>query len=190
MLGVAAAEQAPPDQEHAAPPHRKTTVLADFNGPLTTSNMGWTFGAWQSDPTDATQFCRIQVVDQPRLGTSGSSLRLDYDVDSLNPAYNGLWVKVPGVSLDGFQTLSIGIKGDASRGFTTRVKLELKGEKRAASYVLTDVKPEWVQRSIPLSAFNGIETLKTVDEFVVVFDDIYATSKTGTIYVDDIFLEE
>jgi len=165
-------------------------VLANFDQPLTRVNVGWTFGTWERDPADPTQSCRLQVVDRPRVGPSGSSVRLDYDVDSLNAAYNGLWVKVvPPVSLSGFHTLRIAIKGDSAKGFTTRVKLELKDGHRVASTVLEGVEAEWVRRRIPLTAFNGVEQLQQVSEFVMVFDDLSATTKVGTIYVDEIVLE-
>ena len=190
-LGVRSAEAEEPPRGEAAPaPGESEVVLADFDHPLTQANLGWTFGTWERDPADPTQSCHLQVVTQPRLGASGYSVRLDYDVDSLNAAYNGLWVKViPPVSLSGFQALRIAIKGDAAKGFTTRVKLELKDEERVASYVLEGVESEWVRRRMPLTAFHGIEQLQQVAEFVVVFDDIYATTKVGTIYVDEVVLE-
>lgn len=175
----------------SAQPEGSEVVLANFDQPLTRVNVGWTFGTWERDPADLTQSCRLQVVDHPRVGLSGSSVRLDYDVDSLNAAYNGLWIKVaPPVSLSGFHTLRMAIKGDTANGFTTRVKLELKDERRrVASYVLEGVEAEWVRRRIPLSAFHGIEQLQQISEFVVVFDDIYATTKVGTVYVDEVLLE-
>ncbi len=164
-------------------------VVADFDRPGFVNKFGEAFGAWDRDPRDPTQCCRIQLVDQPRIGDTGYSLRVDYDVDSPNPAYNGLWMKLPALALDELQNLRVAIRGDSTRGYTRRVKLELKDGRHSAVYVLDGIGPSWIRMRIPLQAFGDIERLHTVKELVIVFDDRTVTQPTGTLYLDEIVFE-
>ena len=164
-------------------------VIADFDQPGFVDNLGEPFGAWDRDPRDLTQFCRIQLVDAPRIGERGYSLRVEYDVDSPNPAYNGLWMKLPSLPLGELQSLRLAIRGDAARGYTRRVKVELKDDRHSAVYVLDGIGPCWVRMRIPLNAFRDVERLHAIKEFVLVFDDRTVTRRTGTLYLDDVVLE-
>ena len=56
----------------------------------------------------------------------GYSIRLDYDVDSPNPAYNGFWMKLGNLDASAYNTLNFYIRGIADTAFTKRVKIELK----------------------------------------------------------------
>ena len=149
--------------------------------------MGDPFGTWDRDPDDPTQFCHARLVESPRVGASGYSLQLDYDVDSPNPAYNGLWVKLPGVLLRRYEALELVVKGNAAKGFTRRLKVELKdGRRHVADYVLDGIGSEWIRMRIPLHVFRSIEKLSTATEFVVVFDDQTVTQLVGTLYLGEI----
>ena len=102
-------------------------VIADFDTGDKPNNIGGDFGAWDKDPNDDTQGTEMAFEPNDALGDpAGYSLRLDYDVDSPNPAYNGFWMKVNGEDLSKYNTLKLWIKGDAKAGFTKRIKLELK----------------------------------------------------------------
>jgi hypothetical protein len=169
------------------PPAR--LVLADFDRAGWRTSLGDPFGGWDRDPGDPTQFCRPRLVEDPRLGTAGYSLRLDYDVDSPNPAYNGFWMKLPGIALQPFRTLSLAVRGDSDRGFTRRLKLELKDRRDAAVYILDGIGPEWVRMRIPLEAFRHIEKIEAATELVLVFEDEAVSERVGTLYVDEIALE-
>ena len=164
-------------------------MVADFDRPGWRTNAGDPFGTWDHDPDDPTQSCRARLVEEPRVGPSGYSLSLDYDVESPNPAFNGFWMKLPAIPVRSFQALSFAIKGDSERGFTQRVRVELKDRRRAAVYQLEGVRAEWVRMRIPLSTFQGIEKLKAVTEFVVVFDDQTVTEQVGTLYLDEVAFE-
>ena len=164
-------------------------VIADFDQSGFVNNLGEPFGAWDRDPRDLTQFCRIQLVDQPRIGATGHSLRVDYDVDSPNPAYNGLWMKLPSLPLGQLKSLRFAVRGDAARGCTRRLKVELKDDRHAAVYVLDGIGPSWVRMRIPLNAFRDIERLHAIKEFVLVFDDQTVTTRTGTLYLDEVAFE-
>ena len=164
-------------------------VIADFDLPGHVTNAGQPFGGWDSDPGDRTQFCRVRLVEAERVGTEGFGLMLEYDVDSPNPAFNGFWMKLPNVSVRAFEALSVSIKGDAERGCTTRVWLELKGHSQVARFRLDGITAEWQQMRIPLREFDGIRRVTDANEFVIVFDDQTVTEKVGVLYLDDVAFE-
>ena len=188
-----AAQESPrpsPAEPPSERPQETRLVIADFDGPDASVNGGWTFGVWEKDILDTSQSCRLALMDEGAPGAAKYFARLSYDVDSLNPAYNGLWVKLNAVPLARFKTLSVAIRGDASQGFTTRIKLELKDDAHhRASCVLDEISDTWVHRRIPLSAFSGIEQLEHANEFVIVFDDMTVTKKVGVIDIDEVALE-
>ena len=176
-------------QEPVVAPARAAQIIADFDRPGHQTNAGLSYGAWNSDPGDPTQFCRVRLVDAQRVGASGFGLMIEYDVESPNPAYNGFWLKLPEVPLAAFGALSFSIKGDAQRGFTRRLRLELKDRSHVAGFQLEGITAEWTQVQVPLRAFAGIEALRTATEFVIVFDDETVTEKVGTVYLDHLTFE-
>lgn len=177
-----------PEQE-PSPTVRLPLIVAAFDVPGHQTHAGDAFGAWEGDPGDRTQSCRVRLVDTPRVGDQGFSLMVEYDVDSPNPAYNGLWMKLPHVRLRDYEALAFKIKGDPERGFTQRVTLELKGNSRVARFLLEGIQSEWKQVRIPLRAFDDIRGLWEATEFVVVFEDQSLTERVGTLYLDNIVFE-
>ena len=176
-------------QEPVLAPARAAQVIADFDRPGHRTNANLPFGAWNGDPGDPTQFCRVRLQDAERIGTAGFGLMIEYDVESPNPAYNGFWLKLPEVPLAAFGALSFWIKGDAQAGFTRRLRLELKDRAHVAGFQLEGITAEWTQVHLPLRVFAGIEALRTATEFVIVFDDETATEKVGTVYLDYLMFE-
>ena len=72
-------------------------VVADFDTGDKPNNIGGDFGAWDKDPNDDTQGTQLTFEPDDALGDqAGYAIRLDYDVDSPNPAYNGFWMKLNG----------------------------------------------------------------------------------------------
>jgi hypothetical protein len=161
-------------------------VIADFNTGDKPNNIGGDFGSWDKDPEDDTQGTHIAFEPEDALGDpNGYALRLEYDVDSPNPAYNGLWMKLVGEDLSDYNTLNFFIKGDEKSGFTKRIKLELKDQSSKPSpYIISGITSEWQQFSIPFEKFKRISDWTSMNEFVVVFDDINSRPKAGTIYLD------
>ena len=153
------------------------------------TNLGEAFGIWDHDPGDPTQFCRARLVEDPRIGATGYSLMLEYDVDSPNPAFNGFWMKLPSLPVRQFHALAFAIKGDPERGFTRRLTLELKSPRHAASYLLEGIQPTWTHMRVPLRAFGDIEKVREATEFVIVFDDQTVTEPVGAIYLDQVRFE-
>jgi len=165
-------------------------VIADFNTSEKPNNIGGDFGTWNKDPDDSTQSIVMSFVSDDALGNpAGYSVRLDYDVESPNPAYNGFWMKLNGEDATAYNTLTFYIKGDAQAGFTKRVKIELKDKSNKPSpYGVANVTDKWQKISIPFAQFRRIADWTTLNEYVVVFDDINSRSKKGTIYIDQIAL--
>ena len=165
-------------------------VLADFNTGSKPSNIDGDFGAWNKDPNDETQGITMSFVSDDALGDSaGYSIRLDYDVDSPNPAYNGFWMKLNNVDATPYKALTFYIKGDATAGFTKRLKIELKDiGNKPSSYIVANVTEKWQKVSIPFDKFRFVKDWSSLNEFVVTFDDVNSRPKKGTIYIDQIVL--
>lgn len=167
-------------------------MIADFETGDKPNNVGGDFGAWDKDPNDDTQGTQMSFASDDAKGDpAGYAIRLDYDVDSPNPAYNGFWMKLNGEDATAYNTLSFYVKGDAKAGFTKRVKIELKDMSgKASPYIVSDITDKWQKVSIPFEKFRRIENWNSLNEFVLVFDDINSSPKTGTILIDDIALEK
>lgn len=164
-------------------------VVADFNGSRLKTNLGEDFGTWDRDPNDATQGCRMKVAKTDALeNPDGSSIQLDYDVDSPNPAYNGFWLKLQKANAVQMDTLSFYVKGDDVAGFPLKMKFELKDKMRGkATFVIENITAKWQRVSLsinPNSKKPGES--KPFEEFVVVFDDATSSPKSGRVYIDQI----
>lgn len=163
-------------------------VVADFNSGDKPNNIGGDFGSWDKDPNDETQFSQMAFEGNDALGDpAGYSIRLDYDVDSPNPAYNGFWMKLNGEDVTAYNAVSFYMKGDAEKGFTKRIKVELKDMSNQPSpYIVTGITDQWQRVSVPFEKFRKIKDWAAMNEFVVVFDDINSSPKAGTIYLDHV----
>lgn len=168
----------------------KELVIADFDTGDKPNNLGGDFGAWDKDPNDETQGCQMAFAEDDALGDkAGYALRLDYDVDSPNPAYNGFWMKMSGADGTPFNTLSFYVRGDAEAGFTKRVKLELKDKSnKPSAYIVSGLTEKWQKVSIPLNKFRRIEDWKSLNELIFVFDDINSNPKAGSVFLDQVTL--
>ena len=166
-----------------------TLLVDDFNRGEKPNALGGDYGAWNKDESDPTQKCTNGFDKSNAYGGAGYALKLDYDVDSPNPAYNGFWMKLQGTNVSGYKNLVLYVKGDSGRGYTPQIKLELKNGSEVGKYLLKGITDEWQQVSIPLKDFAGISDWSNMTEFVVVFDDLTSTKKVGTIYLDEISFE-
>lgn len=171
-----------------APPAQAARVLvADFNSGEKPNNIGGNFGTWNYDPKDSTQGSYESFEpDDVKDPESGYSLRVDYDVLSPKPAFNGVWMKLQGLDTSPYETLSFWVKGFGEK-FTSRFKVELKTHKgERAVYPVDGVTASWQEIRIPFKNTKAITDFSKLDEFVIVFDDIVATYKEGIILMDEI----
>lgn len=166
-----------------------TLLVDDFDRGEKPNMLGGDFGSWDKDPSDPTQKCTINFDKASAFGGVGYSLRIDYDVDSPNPAYNGFWMKLQNTNVSTAKKLTFYVKGDAARGFTPQIKVELKNGREMGRYLLKGITDQWQQVSIPLKDFAGITDWTAMTEFVLVFDDLTSTKKVGSILIDEIAFE-
>ncbi|MFC1809224.1 carbohydrate binding domain-containing protein [Candidatus Omnitrophota bacterium] len=170
-------------------------MVLDFDSGNKPNNLGGDLGAWDKDPADETQTCAIifEAGDDALGNENGYSLRLTYDVDSPNPAYNGFWTKLEGEDLSNYSVLNFYIKGDATQGFTTKLKIEIKDfQNRVARYLLSGITAEWQKVSIPFEKIPGMNRLDTtsMNELVIVFDDVNCSPKSGSILLDQVYISK
>jgi hypothetical protein len=178
---------------HAATaPAANELVIADFDTGDKPNNIGGDFGGWDKDPNDESQGCQMSFdTDDSQGDSSGYSIRLDYDVDSPNPAYNGFWMKLNGEDATPYNTLNFYVKGDAKLGYTKRFKVELKDmTNKPSAYIVSGVTDQWQKISIPFEKFRRIENWNALNEIVIVFDDINSNPKTGGILIDQFTLSK
>jgi len=161
-------------------------IIADFNSGIKPNKIGGNFGAWDKDPADFSQGCEEIFDSKNRYGLRGFSIKLDYDVDSEKPAYNGFWMFLQNFDASEYESISLWVKGD-SDGYTTVFKIELKNAKKEVGrYYITEATENWVEFVIPLEDFRGITDFSSMTEFVIVFEDRVVSNKDGAIYIDDI----
>ena len=177
---------------YAAAPAANELVIADFDTGDKPNNIGGDFGGWDKDPNDESQGTQMSFdTDDSQGDASGYSIRLDYDVDSPNPAYNGFWMKMNGEDATAYNTLNFYVKGDAKVGYTKRFKIELKDmTNKPSAYIVSGVTDQWQKISIPFEKFRRIENWNSLNELVFVFDDINSSPKTGSILIDQITLSK
>lgn len=162
-------------------------VVADFDSGKKPNNVGGNFGAWDKDPEDPSQSCKDTFDSANRYGPKGFALKLAYDVDSKNAAYNGFWMRLNGFDVSGYDSVSFWVKGDKGAGYTTAFKIELKNAKNeTGSYYVTNITDSWQNAIIPLKKMKGITDFSGLTEFVIVFEDKVASDKEGIIYIDNI----
>jgi len=177
---------------YAAAPAANELVIADFDTGDKPNNIGGDFGGWDKDPNDESQGTQMSFdTDDSQGDASGYAIRLDYDVDSPNPAYNGFWMKLNGEDATAYNTLNFFVKGDAKTGYTKRFKIELKDmTNKPSAYIVSGVTDQWQKISIPFEKFRRIENWNSLNELVFVFDDINSSPKTGSILIDQITLSK
>jgi len=162
-------------------------VVADFDSGEKPNNIGGDFGAWSKDPTDFSQGCTESFDSVNRAGTKGFGMKLEYSVDSKNPAYNGFWLFLQNLDASKYDNLALKVKGDAKIGYTTVFKIELKNAaKQVGRYYITNISDQWQEMVVPLKDFKGITDFSNLTEFVVVFEDRIASNKKGVVYIDDL----
>ena len=171
----------------------KPLVVADFDNAQKTNNLGQPIEVWlREDGSDKTQGCEMSFVEDDALGKPGGhSVRLDYDVESENPAYNGIRMGLNLLDPASYKTLSFYIKGDKAKGFTKKLKIELIGQGKPPSpYLVEGITGEWQKITVPLNEFWVTQSGVSLEKFVVVFADINNDPKVGTIYLDQVYFSK
>jgi len=170
--------------------NREEFVIADFNTiPTETNapafnNINGQYGIWNRYEDDITQQCTLSFSENDYF-KNGYAIMLDYDVNSPNPAYNGFWMKLNDIDLTAYNTLHVCIKGNGP-DFTNRLKIELKDDFTTAAFIVDGITEDWNKFSIPFEKYKKIQNWTSMQEFVIVFDDINSRPKSGSILIDHI----
>ena len=183
--------------EKGAPgaPKLSSIVVADFNANTLNNSVGGESGAWEKDPEDKAQGIAASLDGTQRRGAVGSSLKLDYNVNSPQNAANGFWTQLRNLDASPYDHFEFWIKGDEAKGFTTVFKIEFKKSQKdaegqdetvRADYIVRGVTKDWQKISIPLNVMNGILDWRDIKEFVITFEKKRADRRKGTLYFDDI----
>jgi hypothetical protein len=181
-----------PDKKPSEFPHdsydENAICIDDFDAGSKPNCLGGDLGAFDYMPNDFSQSCLEAYDPAIKVGDSGFSMRLDYDVDSTNPAFNGFWMKLNGFNANNYKMISFWVKGDAETGFTNAFKVELKNNiGETGKYYVNGISGNWQKIEIPLKDFAYINDFSELSEFVIVFEDRIADPKEGTIWLDDIY---
>jgi hypothetical protein len=176
-------------QERIASVAPDKLVIADFDSGMKPNNIGGDFGSWDRDPKDDTQFCEAEFDSKVKVGEMGYSMKLIYDVDSPNEAYNGFWMKLEGADFTAYKSIAFSIKGDRTEGFTDKIVVEIKNKKETGK-AMVSVTGQWQEKVLPISVFSGLTDTSRMAEFVLVFDDRNSKPKTGAIYIDNIYAKK
>jgi hypothetical protein len=167
-------------------------LFVDLNDADMKSALGGEWEVWLRTEEDDTQTSKMNFTKDDALGNpEGHSIRIDYDVDSPNPAYNGIRASLNTLDASEYKFLNLYLKGEPAPGQTQNVKIELIGpDKRPSPYVITGITGEWQKFQLPLSEFMVIQDWKTLEKFVVVFADILNLPKTGTLSIDQVYFSK
>ena len=171
-----------------------STVIADFNRDSLANNLYGESGTWEKNPDDKAQWCLASLDAVIRRGESGSSLKLEYSVNSQNDAINGFWTQLRDFDASKYDHFEFWVKGDEKKGLTSTFKIEFSkfqkdseghDETIKGSYIVKGVTSQWQKVSIPLNVMNGITDWKDIREMVITFEKKRVDSPEGVLYFDD-----
>ncbi len=193
MMGCTAAPDLPADNRPASPEFPSQTI-ANFSGDSLINNLGGESGTWEKTPEDMTQFIAASIDNKIKHGDNGSSLKLEYGVNSVDEVANGFWTQLRDLDASFYDHFEFWVKGDEDKGYTTVFKIEFKkietdpdgrDETIKASYVVKGVTGRWQKISIPLNVMNGILNWRELKEFVISFEKRRVDKPEGALYFDD-----
>ena len=186
ITGHAEAEKYKPDDTFTV---NKPFILFNFDDKAPVNNIGGSYGAFDLNPYDRQAYCRISLKKDNDLHKKGYYLKATYDVESDQPAFNGLWTKLNGLNLSQFEGISLKIKGDKEKGFSDFFKIELKDKENKLQADIEEITSQWKTFVIPFHEFEGdLEQFNFADlnEFTMVFEDWRLKTKSGRFFIDDI----
>ena len=149
------------------------------------NRLGGRLSTWTRDPSDDTVSVDVSLEPRIREGKITKCLRIDYDVDSTNPAFCGVTIELAGVNASGCSELAMWIEG-----VPDNIKTELHGKGGIGVTRLRGVEEEkWNHVAIPFVRFGGMITdWSSLDKIVFVFEDTHSIPKTGRLRIDDLEL--
>ncbi len=171
-----------------------STVIADFNRGSLANNLYGESGTWEKNPDDKAQWCLAALDDVIRRQESGSSLKLEYSVNSSSDAVNGFWTQLRDFDASKYDHFEFWVKGGEKKGFTSTFKIEFSkfqkdseghDETIKGSYIVKGVTGQWQKVSIPMNVMSGITDWGNIREMVIIFEKRRVDSPEGVLYFDD-----
>ncbi|MCJ7646211.1 hypothetical protein MUO65_04840, partial [bacterium] len=189
----------------------KILLVDDFDEQTFLNKLGGESYTWDVNPYDKSQSCVASFDSKIRVGETGSSLRLDYDIDSTltylrefpdtsyyiydydtdsiigfaneipHTAYNGFYFLLNNADIRDYKYLIFYVKGDPLQGFTRKFFVELKNIDQTDKFLVDGVSSSWQKIVIPLGMFKRIGEWRKMTELTIVFNE-NMTRKTGTMY--------
>lgn len=183
--------KAPTPQAAASSVKTEPMIVDNFNKKTFVNLLGGKWETWTYNDKDVLSGCRLGYDGKNKNGKDGYSLKIEYDVDSSNSAWNGCLTKLKSADISGYNAISFYIKGDETTGFPKLLKCEIWGKGGTGVYYLKDITSSWQKKIIPLTLFGGMITEWTdMEKFLFCFEDSKAGDKDGIIYIDDIVFEK
>jgi hypothetical protein len=167
----------------------KPYVLFDFDNRKPMNSAGGQSGVFDFDPNNADAYCRVAFIRDEDLHKNGNYMKITYDVASEKPAFNGWWTKLNGMDLSRFDAISITIRGDVERDFSEFFRIEIKDKNKKVGALVENISDVWKKIVIPFRSFEGDVTeidWKSINEFVIVFEDWRLKVREGRYFIDDI----
>jgi hypothetical protein len=167
------------DENRPSGPRR--IMVDDFEDAQDEVNLvGGTYTTWTRDAGDTDTTISTTVVPTP---TGGRALRIDFDVESAQPAFGGVTIGLNGADASGCNTLKFRMRGTGGR-----FKIELHGRGGSgATYIECAADEQWHEVELPFIAFGGMITdWGRMREIIIVIEDRSVRPQTGTLWIDDI----
>ncbi|MDP3730544.1 MAG: hypothetical protein Q8R14_03350, partial [Candidatus Omnitrophota bacterium] len=158
------------------------------------NNLQAEMGTWEIDPEDESQSIVASLDRSVKVGKSGYSLKLDYNVASPKNAVNGFWMQLKFFDASPYDHFEFYVRPDRPKGSTSVFKVEFKKlqktsdgleETAKGTFIVKGITGEWQKISTPLNVMNGITDWKQMGEFVITFEKRRVDIPAGTLYFDD-----
>jgi len=176
-------------------PGQTIFTIADFNSGDMTNNLHAEMGTWETDPEDKSQSIEASLDKSIKVGRSGYSLKLDYNVGSKKNVANGFWMQLRSFDASPYDHFEFYVKSDSAKGCTSIFRIEFKKSQKDSdgleetakgSFIIKGVTGEWQKISVPLNVMNGITDWSGMGEFVITFEKRRVDNPKGTLYFDDL----
>lgn len=182
---------AEPYKMHTEFSSKNPLVIFNFDKCRKKSNLiGGSYGQFDVNPDDENAFIKLQFKKDRDIHKKGYHLKVTYDVESDRPTFNGIWTKLKTLDLSRFEAVSLKIKGDKKRGFSSKLRIEIKDNQPKKIVTTLDyISDKWKNYIILFDNFDGDPDdldYKNIKEFIIIFEDWLVTKKTGRYYFDDI----
>ncbi len=153
---------------------------------ISTASFAKSVRAWTRDKNDDTVGISVSEAIHAQDHREIRCLRVDFDLDSPNPAFGGISIALHGTDGSACNALRMSI-----HNLPSQLKVELHG--KGGIGVIRAAKGETINESctieIPFTQFGGMITdWSNLDRIMLVLEDDFCVPKTGTMWIEEIVL--